>query len=359
MDAFDINDVRTSPQFRGISFSKHKKSDVKTALIDNLLKGKIEPACHWGAELVCAGHYLELWENILYYCAKHIHCGNPKLVCYLEKRFDCFKSIITSGSVSTDLELRNNPTVRNLFTEVLCILSLSPKKHSFEVIKINRVEEFDMTQMTERLKAPNVNYITPLFKDEDPKEIFIPLNEFAYNISHAVRNTVIACYWIEWILEFEAICKKRKEKCLCMRRPFVSVDTKTSRDLVWIIWDVLFYYVKERASPFIEKVMQSLFTLFCLHYTNACCKKRRYMLYFAVSLCTETVDHTVELVSDKRKVELAINNINDIYRQIKKNEESPGTDYLFEGLEKQNAFAKSMEKMNIMNAMSMGQSTNL
>ena len=83
------------------------------------------------------------------------------------------------------------------------------------------------------------------------------------------------------------------------------------------------------------------------------------MLYFAVSLCTETVDHTVELVSDKRKVELAINNINDIYRQIKKNEESPGTDYLFEGLEKQNAFAKSMEKMNIMNAMSMGQSTNL
>jgi hypothetical protein len=164
---------------------------------------------------------------------------------------------------------------------------------------------------------------------------------------------VIACYWIEWILEFEAICKKRKEKCFCVRRPFVTVDVKSGCDLVWIIWDTLFYYVKERASPFIEKVMQSLFSLFCLHYTNACCKKRRYLLYFAVSLCTETVDGAVELVSDKRKVELAITNIDDIYRQIKKNEESPGTDYLYAGLEKQNAFAKSMEKMNIMNAMTM------
>lgn len=354
MNISEINDVRASAQFRGISFSKHKKSDVKTALIDNMLKGKIEPACHWGAELVCAGHYLELWENILYYYCKHIHCGNPKLVCYLEKRFECFKTIIVSGHFLSELDLRNNPTIRNLFAEVLCILSLSPKKHSFEVVKINRVEEFDVTQMTERLKAPNVNYITPLFKDEDPKEIFIPMNEFAYNISHAVKNSMFACYWIEWILEFESICKKHKEMCFCVRRPFVTVDAKMSRDLVWIIWDTLFYYVKERASPFIDKVMQSLFSLFCLHYTNACCKKRRYMLYFAVMLCTDAVDNTVELITDKRKVELAITNIDDIYRQIKKNEESPGTDYLFVGLDKQNAFAKSMEKINILNSMSMG-----
>ena len=109
MNASDINDIRTSAHFRGISFSKHKKADVKKALIDNLLKGKIEPVCHWGAELICAGHYLELWENILYYCAKHIHCGNPKLICYLEKRFDCFKSIINSRQYLSEIELRKVP----------------------------------------------------------------------------------------------------------------------------------------------------------------------------------------------------------------------------------------------------------
>lgn len=350
MDVFQINDIRQQSHFRGISFSKYKKSDVKREFISSLLNGRVEQACNWAAELVCAGHYLELWENILYYCAKHIHLGNPKLIFYIEKRYSVFKNIISQGNYVSPLDLRNNQTVRNIFAEVVCILCLSTKKHSFEVIKINRVEEFDITQMTERLKAPSMEFIKPIFMNEDPKEIFIPMNEFAYNISKGKKNTVFACYWIEWILEFEAICKKRKTYCICALRPFVSVDPKCSHDLVWIIWDALFYTVKELGNPFLEKIMDSLLSLFSLHYTNACCKKRRYMLYFAVSLCTETADLNVELVSNKKIVELAINNINNIYRQIKKNEESPGTDYLFNGLNKHRELEKSLEKLNIMNS---------
>lgn len=343
------------PQFKGISFSNYKKLDVKNEFVSSMLNGKVEQACNWAAELVCAGHYLELWENILYYCAKHIHLGNPKLVCYLEKRYSVFKTIINEGNFISPLDLRNNKTIRNLFAEVVSVLCLSVKKHSFEVIKINKVEEFDITQMTERLKAPNVDFIKPVFTDEDPKEIYIPMNEFAYNISKSKKNTVFACYWIEWILEFEAICKKRKTTCACVRRQFVSVDPKLSHDLVWIIWDALFYYVKQLENPFLEKTMTSLLSLFSLHYTNACCKKRRYMLYFAVSLCTEQADLNVELVANKKMVELAVNNINNIYRQIKKNEVSPGTDYLFNGLNKQSELEKSLEKLNMVNSITFAQ----
>ncbi len=353
MDASEINDIRQPASFKGISFSKYKKADVKNEFITNLLNGKVEPACNWAAELVCAGHFLELWENILYYCAKHIHLGNPKLVCYLEKRYEVFRSIMNEGLFSSPLQLRNNQTIRNLFAEIVCILCLSVKKHSFEVIKIDKESEFDMTQMTDRLKAPSVDFIRPIFMEEDPKEIFIPMNEFAYNISSSKKNTVFACYWIEWILEFETFCKKRKTHCVCMRRPFVNVEPKLSCDLVWIIWDTLFYYAKELKNAFIERTMTSLYTLFCLQYTNACCKKRRYMLYFAVSLCTEQCDTNVELVSNKRTVELAISNINSIYSQIKKNEESPRTDYLFSGLEKQRELEKSIARMNIVNSVTL------
>ena len=52
----EINDIRLPGAFKGISFSKHKKTEVKAALKDAMLKGKIEPACYWSAELVCAGH---------------------------------------------------------------------------------------------------------------------------------------------------------------------------------------------------------------------------------------------------------------------------------------------------------------
>ena len=78
------------------------------------------------------------------------------------------------------------------------------------------------------------------------------------------------------------------------------------------------------------------------------------MLYFAVSLCTENADLNVELVSDKKMVELAVTNINNIYRQIKKNEVSPGTDYLFNGLNKQSELEKSLEKLNMVNSVTIG-----
>jgi len=138
MNVSEINDIRMPPQFRGVSFSNYKKTDVKNEFVTSMLNVKVEQACNWAAELVCAGHYLELWENILYYCAKHIHLGNPKLICYLEKRYSVFKTIINEGNFITPLDLRNNATIRNLFAEVVCVLCLSVKKHSFEVIKINR-----------------------------------------------------------------------------------------------------------------------------------------------------------------------------------------------------------------------------
>jgi len=91
MDISEINDIRMPPQFKGISFSNYKKMDVKNEFITSMLNGKIEQACNWAAELICAGHYLELWENILYYCSKHIHVGNPKLIFYLRNGIPCSK----------------------------------------------------------------------------------------------------------------------------------------------------------------------------------------------------------------------------------------------------------------------------
>jgi len=346
----DINDIRPIGSFKGVSFSKYKKTEVRTQLIENIQKGKIEPACYWASELICAGHYMELWETILHYTGKYIHLGNPKIVIYLEMRYEIFREIMQKGHYTSELDLRNNLRIRQLFAEIVSVLSVSNRKHSFESIKINRMEEFDMTQMTERLKAPNVKYAESIFQAEDPKELYIAINEFAYHISPERKNMLSACYWIEWIIEFDLICKKRKEVVLCQRRTHLHVDNKSQRDIIWIIWDAIMKCTTDMGNPFILKLQQSILSLFCIKYTTASCKKRRYLLYFSVALLTETVAIDIETVSKKEVVQNVIDKINEIYKQIKKNEESPNTDYLFSNLDKNTTFDQSVKKMELLNA---------
>ena len=350
-DNVEINDIRAQSEFKGISFSGYKKTEVRKQLVQNLLNGKIEPACYWCAELICAGHYTDIWENILHYFGKHIHLGNPKIAIYLQMRFEVFKNIMSQGHFISELDLRNNSNMRKLFAEIISTIATSNKKHSFEALKINREEEFDMTQMTERLKAPNVKFIEPIFKKDDPKELFIAVNEFAYNISQERKNMLSACYWIEWVVDFDAICKKRKQPCSCEARPFVKVEKKFSKDIIWILCDTLLYYASLTKNEFIIKLMKAIIDIFSIKYTTASCKKRRYLLYFAVEILCEPVPINIELMANKEVVQNVVEKINSVYKQIKKNEHSPNTDYLFANIDKQNTFEQSMKKMELLNSM--------
>ena len=348
-DVLEINDIRDASDFKGYSFSNYKKTEVKKKLIDSILSQKIEPACYWCAELVCAGHFSEIWEIILYYTSKYIYIGNPKIAIYLEMRYNTFRNNMNQGTFISELDARNNDKIRKLFAEIICTLALSEKKPAFEQIKIKSHDDFDMTQLSNKLKAPNTDYVRDNMKPKDPRELIIAMNELSYSLSSDSKNMASACYWIEWTFEFESICKKRKQLIKCEIRNY-KVENKCRNNIIWIIWDILLDYATLQNNRLIEKTMQSLVNLFCIKFTDASPKKRRYLLYYAVSLITETVNTNVEILPNKVILQNVTDKIEMIYKQIKINEIAPKTEYLFNGLDKKKSIEKSLKQMELVNS---------
>lgn len=351
MNDSDINDLRTENEFKGMTFSKFKKTDVKKQLLNSIYSCKIEQALYWSAEFICSGNFIEVWDFILNYVGKYIHLGNPKLPIYILLRFQQFKDVLQNGYIGSELSMRNNFKIRKLFAEIICILCKSRKKHSIEQIKIKKSDEFDLSNMSSKLKAPDVSFAQTIFKKDDPKELFISVNELCFHLSKKSKNALEACYWFEWILEFENICKKKKESCFIERRPFsANVDDKFQKEPIWIIWDCILFYSKSLNNKIIDKIINALLDLFCIRFTNGSKKKRKYLIYFAISLITDTCNLNLDIIEDKNYVEKIISKINVIYKEIKKNEISPETDYLFNGIQKSNT-EKTIEKLEILNNM--------
>ena len=165
-----------------------------------------------------------------------------------------------------------------------------------------------------------------------------------YHLSNDSNNSHKACYWIEWIIQFDSILKKKGA-----RRSFINVQSKFQMDIVWIIWETLLFHSRKNSMK--EKTIKHLLNLFCIYYSPSTKKKRRFLIYFAVMLITDPVNFNIPIFKNDDIIKNVKDRIDIIYKQIKKNEVSPKTDYLFNnsftgGAKNLENTIKKLEKMD-------------
>jgi hypothetical protein len=324
-----IEDSRVA--FTTLTFSNYKKGNVKKELLNALLAGKVENSCYWCAEMVCSGMLPDIWNIIISMTSEYINTTNVKLPIYVEKRYKYFRTVMqeVANTSSNELAARNNPKIRELFTELMCVLSVSKRKPKMPMVKLDPKVAFDMHAISERLVAPSTNFAKNAFRPLDMKELFISVNELAYHISRESRNCTSACYWIEWIQQFEQRSVKNNELCKCaMRTMPLGVADKYGNDVGWLIWEILEKEVKRREAPLLTRLYESLYFLYCFRYKPTTARKRRYIMYHVCYLLTEPLDLDQKIIENQASLQQVIAKCNMVYRQVKKGEVKDKMDYL-------------------------------
>ena len=333
-----IHDKRAEKEFNSTTFSNFKKSDVLKTFVDSMNNQNIENALSWYVELLCSGRLKDIWDCFLLTMGKHVRSGNPKLAIYIATRFDKFKEIIGIGYGECEIETRNSEDMRKLLAEITLVLCFSPKKPSLEMLKVKKATDFGLDTLGSNLKADNLNYCKKVLKEEDPNEILLSVNEFAFHFSK--KNLLRCCYWVDWMIDFDSLCRKQKKPIIITERNFVKVDDKFKGDPIWLCWELL---LNTGGDANKTKIIRALLDLFCIKYNFSQKKKRRHLLYLAIELYTENVNMNLPIVHQSEKIKTVLPQIFKFFKAIKKYEQKP--DFIND---KQRNLMKSIDKMKML-----------
>jgi len=294
------------------TFSNYKLTDVKNKLVQSLQVSDIETSCYWTVELICSNNFQKLWEIIFYFYATYIHVSNPKAVNYLDSRFKTFKQIYES--VENPIVLTDNIQLRHIFGEIVTMLCLSKKMYVVNYIGVPS-DDFNMALIYIKYKAPSQDYITPFYRENDPKHMISFFNEFIYNIE--LKNCFRAYYWLEYILGYEKILHKYKEKSFAHIRDFIIVSTTHSRDIIWVFWEILLTYAEQKGAIYF-KLATSSFYLFSSRYSASSKQSKKYFLYLAISFITNDIDINTPIMDTEIDMDIIHQHSTDIYNELKK-----------------------------------------
>ena len=323
-DKYKINDNRSLSDFKIVTFSGFKKTDVINAVLKSIEARKLEQACFWTTECICSGYSLILWDKLVSFSSKVIHINNPKLPYYMMRKNIIFNNQINrldSKSKDSILLLRNSQMIRNLFFDVISTLSTSLKTKRYDkYTKINEKEDFKFENIKKRLCAQMNILPLHIIHFDDPDELKIIINEFFVMSKNKQFGYDRCCFWILWLIKWEAIHKKKGEPWNVCERNVRGVKQQHCSNVVWVIWEIIFEEVKIRDDENISKNIESLYEIFILNYSPGKRISRLPLIFNAVGYLTHEINSNVPLRSSMNIFIQIQSNVNKMFFSIKKNE---------------------------------------
>jgi hypothetical protein len=304
-----IYDIRTAKDFRNLTISGYKKSDVINAYQNSMINNKLEEAVRWGCELHASGLEKKIWDSLYLLITKYIHLNNPKFFIYYMKRLKDYKKIIKSfPSKNYELFSRNNQEIRNMIGELTSISCITKKNNLFLPNSLPKLGKnfFETCELKKRMLSTGLNEMIDFFYNSTSKEMRLAINEIYINLISKKGTFDNLLYWYIWLEKMENIRKKDEGD---------EKDILIDELWVMIIWRVINKYKKRldnNSVIYIDKIHEVYIDNFKVNHIV----KKKYLIFMAFLFFRKNINLSFHLYPSEHLIIQVNGNINRMYERI-------------------------------------------
>jgi hypothetical protein len=314
-DSYIITDIRNTKDFKGITISGYKRSDVIKAYENSMINNKLEDAIRWCVELHSTGLNDVIWSSLLSIYLKYIHINNPKYFFYFLKRKKDYDNVANKFHKKHEIFIRNNQEIRNLYSELTAISSLSKKNNLFlpKSLPIINLKINTQDQLRQRIISKNLDSIFDYIFNSTSAEEKLALNEIYTNLKSVYGTFQNCLFWYLWL--------EKKENTNN------NIKNKHNIKELWtfILWKIILHFEKrlqKNDSIFIKKMHNEYIHNFKLSQMS----KKKYLIFISLYILKNNIQWNINIFSKEYLIIQTNANINIMYQNIKTNIESKLSD---------------------------------
>ena len=325
-DSYIICDTRIGKDFKNITISGYKRKDVINAFQNSIINSKLEDSIRWCVELHSTGLNNIIWDSLLTTYFKFVHINNPKFLIYFLKREKDYLNIVRKYPKKHEIFTRNNQEIRNLYAELTSILSLTKKNNIFiqkSLPAINNIS-FQKDDIQKRMISNDLNKIDGFIYNNTSSEIKLALNEIVNNLDKKGGTYQNCIYWYLWIEKNENL-KKSKDKNIDDKNIVLSNNIncceKNFDHWIFILWNIILSFediLYKNTRIFLNK----LHILYKKNFKITQICKKKYIFFIAFYIIKNNIKWNINLLQQEYLIIQSNGNINKMYFNIIKNNES-------------------------------------
>tara|TARA_Y100000389_G_scaffold28813_1_gene24582 strand:- start:1230 stop:2180 length:951 start_codon:yes stop_codon:yes gene_type:complete len=292
-----------------LSFSGLTQRVVITNLTKCLEKGDFEKACQWSIEMHISGWINKWWNEMVFFCATHFNCNNPKMSIFLLKIVNDYPGIRGIGNTNTE-------SIRQTVAVITGALAFSPKDIPYQIPKPLAISQDEERNMLNTISnAPLNNYAVKGALKDDPPFLIRLFSQLVIAIQkgnfHGALRMISICLYVQKHKD-----KEYKKLVLCSRRTWKGLDKK-----LWHYWglylmDILCAYADDKGTP-ISTIINSWRALFVINYTST--KDEKQLITYIVTsigLLTQKLNFSSPCIRNENEIHSMCSKIDVYYKTI-------------------------------------------